>query len=106
LVSLDIIRRTKEIGIRKIQGAPVPHLMLLLSRKFLIVLGVASIAGCIGGYYMSVLLLDSIWDYFITIKAGILILAVVIMFFATIITVATKVWRAAMRNPIVSLRYE
>jgi ABC-type antimicrobial peptide transport system permease subunit len=46
LVSLDIIRRTKEMGIRKIQGASVPLIMFLVSKKFLIVLIVASILGC------------------------------------------------------------
>ena len=71
LVSLDIIRRTKEIGIRKIQGAPVPLLMFLVSRKFLIVLVIASVLGCAGGYYMSIMLMDSIWDYFVEIKFGI-----------------------------------
>jgi ABC-type antimicrobial peptide transport system permease subunit len=106
LVSLDVIRRTKEVGIRKIQGAPVPLIMLLLSKKFLIVLVVASIVGSVGGYYMSVMLLDSIWDYFIEIKAGILILAALIMITATVLTIVIKVGRAAMRNPVDSLRYE
>ena len=106
LVSLDVIRRTKEVGVRKIQGAPVPLIMLLLSKKFLIVLVVASVVGSVGGYYMSVMLLDSIWDYFIEIKAGILILAALIMITATVLTIVIKVGRAAMRNPVDSLRYE
>jgi putative ABC transport system permease protein len=106
LVSLDIIRRTKEMGIRKIQGAPVPLLMFLVSKKFLIVLVVASILGCAGGYYMSVMLLDSIWDYFIEIKVGILLMSASIMFVATLLTILFKVAKAAMKNPVVSLRYE
>jgi putative ABC transport system permease protein len=106
LVSLEVIRRTKEVGIRKIQGAPVPLLMLLVSRKFLVILGIASVAGCIGGYYLSVLLLDSIWDYFVNIGAGIMIIAVLIIFFATTATIITKLLRAVMRNPVDSLRYE
>ncbi len=106
LVSLDVIRRTKEVGIRKIQGAPVPVLMFLLSKKFLIVLVIASVVGSVGGYYMSELLLDSIWDYFIEIKAGILLLAALIMIMATVLTIVIKVGRAAMRNPVDSLRYE
>ena len=106
LVSLDIIRRTKEVGIRKIQGAPVPLIMYLVSRKFLVILGVASILGCAGGYYMSKMLLDSIWDYFVEIKAGIMIFAVFIIFSATIATIVLKIGRAAMRNPVDSLRYE
>jgi putative ABC transport system permease protein len=106
LVSLDIIKRTKEVGIRKIQGAPVPLIMLLISKKFLIILAFAAIVGCAGGYYMSYMLLDSIWDYFVEISPGILIVAVLIMIVATILTLFVKIAKAAMRNPAVSLRYE
>ncbi|HEX7494071.1 MAG TPA: FtsX-like permease family protein, partial [Bacteroidales bacterium] len=106
LVSLDIIRRTKEMGIRKIQGAPVLLLMYLVSKKFLIVLIIASLFGCAGGYYMSNMLMDSIWDYFVQIKAGILILAASIMFSATLFTIIFKIGKAALRNPVDSLRYE
>jgi len=106
LVSLDIIRRTKEIGIRKIQGASVPLLMFLVSRKFLIILIIASVLGCAGGYYMSNLLMDSIWDYFVAINAGTLLVAASIMLFATVFTVIFKIGKAALKNPVVSLRYE
>jgi ABC-type antimicrobial peptide transport system permease subunit len=106
LVSLDIIRRTKEVGIRKIQGAPVPLIMLLVSKKFLVVLVIASLLGCTGGYYMSVMMLDSIWDYFVEIKIGILLLSASIMFVATILTIVFKIGKAALRNPVDSLRYE
>jgi len=106
LVSLDIIRRTKEMGIRKIQGAPVPLIMYLVSKKFLVVLVIALLIGCAGGYYMSNMLMDSIWDYFVQIKAGILILAAAIMFSATVLTIIFKIGKAALRNPVDSLRYE
>ncbi len=106
LVSLDIIRRTKEVGIRKIQGAPVPLLMFLLSKKFLLILLIASVLGCAGGYYMSVALMDSIWDYFVRVGAGMLILSAMIMIIATVVTLSIKIIRAAMKNPVESLRYE
>jgi ABC-type antimicrobial peptide transport system permease subunit len=106
LVSLDIIRRTKEMGIRKIQGAPVPLIMFLVSKKFLIVLVVASFIGCVGGYYMSNMMLDSIWDYFVQIKPGTLMLAASIMFLSTLLTIIFKIGKAALRNPVDSLRYE
>jgi ABC-type antimicrobial peptide transport system, permease component len=106
LVSLAIIKRTKEMGIRKIQGAPVPLIMYMVSIKFLVVLLIASLIGCAGGYYMSNMLMDSIWDYFVQIKAGILILAASIMFVATALTIIYKITKAALRNPVDSLRYE
>jgi ABC-type antimicrobial peptide transport system permease subunit len=106
MVSLDIIRRTKEIGIRKIHGAPVPLVMFLAGKKFLILLIVASLIGCAGGYYISLMLLDSIWDYFVEIKPGTLLFAASIMFVATILTIIFKIARAALKNPVVFLRYE
>jgi putative ABC transport system permease protein len=106
MVSLDIIRRTKEVGIRKIQGASVPLLIFLVSKKFIIILVVASVIGCAGGYYMSLMLLDSIWDYFISITFGILLLSALILFISTALTLGYKIYRAAMRNPVDSLRYE
>jgi putative ABC transport system permease protein len=106
LVSLDILRRTKEMGIRKIQGASVPLIMYLVSEKFLIVLVISSLLGCAGGYYLSNMLMGSIWAYFVQIKAGVLILAASIMFIATVLTIIFKIGRAALRNPVDSLRYE
>jgi putative ABC transport system permease protein len=106
LVSLDIIRRTKEIGIRKIQGASVPLLMFLVSRKFIIVLILSSVFGCAGGYYLSEMLMDSIWDYFVAVSFGTLLLAASVMILATIFTMIFKISKAALKNPVVSLRYE
>jgi ABC-type antimicrobial peptide transport system permease subunit len=106
LVSLDILRRTKEMGIRKIQGASVPLIMYLVSKKFLVVLVVASLLGCAGGYYMSNMLMGSIWEYFVKIKAGVLVLSASIMWVATIVTIIFKITGAALRNPVDSLRYE
>lgn len=106
LVSLDIIRRTKEMGIRKILGAPVLLIMYQVSKKFLVVLIVASLIGCAGGYFMSNMLMGSIWQYFVKIKPGILILAALIMVVATILTIISKISKAALRNPVISLRYE
>lgn len=106
MVSLDVIKRTKEIGIRKVQGAPVPIIMYLVSRKFLIVLLISSIIGSVGGYFLAYSLMDSIWDYFVDIKAGMLVLSALIMITATILTILFKISAAAMRNPVISLRYE
>ena len=106
LVSIDIIKRTKEIGIRKIIGTPVPHIMAMIGKKFIVVVIVASIAGCAGGFYLANMLLDSIWDYFVKITPGMLIGSAAILIGATLITVIFKIQKAASRNPVDSLRYE
>lgn len=106
MVSLDIIKRTKEIGIRKIQGAPVPLIMYIISRKFILVLIIATLLGCAGGYYLALKLMDSIWDYFVDITAGMLFLSAFILVSATTATIIFRIWAAAMKNPVISLRYE
>lgn len=106
MVSLDVIRRTKEVGIRKIQGAPMHVLMYLMSRKFLVVLLIASVAGCAGGYYLSESLMDSIWEYYADITAGMLILSVSILVISTLLAISFRIITAAARNPVISLRYE
>lgn len=106
MVSLDVIKRTKEIGIRKVQGAPVHTLMYVISKKFIVVLILASLIGCIGGYFLSVSLLDSIWDYFVDVRPGMLVISAAILVIATIATILYRIASAAMRNPVVSLRYE
>lgn len=106
LVSLDIIKKMKEIGIRKIQGAPVPWLMYMTGRKFILVVLIASVLGCGLGYYLSYKMLDSIWDYYVSIGAGMLLSSAFIMIAATFITVVFKIASAAMKNPVVTLRYE
>jgi ABC-type antimicrobial peptide transport system permease subunit len=62
--------------------------------------------GCLGGYYLANMLLDSIWDYFVTIGPGILILAASIIFVSTVLTIVFKIGKTALRNPVDSLRYE
>ncbi len=106
LVSLSIIRRTKEIGIRKVLGASVQRIVRLLNNEFLLILIIASIIGTIGGYYSSIILMESIWDYFTDVTAITFIIPILLIFIISAITVGGKVIEAALRNPAESLRYE
>ena len=106
LISLSILNRTKEIGIRKVMGSPVPRIWLVLSKGFMINLAISSVIGCVGGYYLSLTLLDSIWEYWLDFNAGIYIYSVLIILVATFVTITGKVYQAALQNPVFCLRYE
>jgi putative ABC transport system permease protein len=106
LVSLNILNRTKEIGIRKVMGSPVPRIWLVLSKGFLINLAISSVLGCVGGYYLSLMLLDSIWEVWLDFNAWIYIEAVGIILVITAATITGKVYQAARQNPVDCLRYE
>ena len=62
LVSLMVIRRTKEIGIRKVMGAAITRIILILVKIFIVIIIVASFLGIISGYYLSRMLMGSIWN--------------------------------------------
>ncbi len=106
LISLSILNRTKEIGIRKVMGSPIPRIWLVLSKGFMINLVISSVLGCVGGYYLSLMMLDSIWDYWLDFTPGIYIYSVLIILVATLITITGKVYQAALQNPVSCLRYE
>ncbi len=106
LVSLSILNRTKEVGIRKVMGAPVHNIFLVLSKGFLINLAISSVFGCVGGYFLSEMLLDSIWEQYLDYTPAIYIYSVIIILIATTATIAGKIYHAAQRNPVTCLRYE
>jgi putative ABC transport system permease protein len=98
-------KRTKEIGIRKINGATIMGVMLLLNRDFFRWIIIAfAIASPIAWYIMHEWLqgfayrTDLSWWLFIS--AGIVTVAI------TILTVSWQSWRAATKNPVEALRYE
>jgi len=106
LLSLNILNRTKEIGIRKVMGSPVARIFLVLGRRYLVILAIASVLGCVGGYFLSDMLLKSIWEQYLNFTVVVYIYAVIIIFSIAIITMAGKIYRAAMQNPTDCLRYE
>lgn len=105
LVTYMAEQRTKEIGIRKVLGASVPNIVRLLSSEFLILVVVSVvIASPIAYYAMSQWLtefayrIEISWWMFLT--AGILAICIALL------TVSFQAIRAALMNPVNSLKSE
>ena len=98
-------QRTKEIGIRKVLGASVGSLFTLLSREFVILVIIAMvIATPVAWWAMGKWL--SNYQYAISISWWIFALAGIIAIVITLITVSFQSVKAALMNPIKSLRSE
>jgi ABC-type antimicrobial peptide transport system permease subunit len=106
LVSLSIIRRTKEVGIRKVMGATIPRIFRILNREYLIILIIAAIGGSLSGYWLSNQMMDSIWDVFTDVTVFTFLVPVILIFGVATATMSWKIYAAASRNPTDSLRYE
>ena len=106
LVSLSIIRRTKEVGVRKVMGSSVPQVILKISKPYAIIILVASVLGLIAGWKSSVVMMASIWEIYTDLTAYTFIIPVVLILLVAANSIGWKVYRAASRNPTESLRYE
>ena len=98
-------KRTKEVGIRKINGATVYEVMSLLNRDFIIWVVVAfflasPIAWVIMHKWLENYAYKTSLAWWLFALAGILAMSV------TMLTVSWQSWRAATRNPVEALRYE
>jgi ABC-type antimicrobial peptide transport system permease subunit len=106
LVSLRIVARAKEIGIRKIMGAPLSNLIMLINQEFLTILVVALIVGSAIGYYLSSRMLNEMYAFHIGFDATAALVAVIAVVLTAALTVGTRVFGAATANPVDSLRSE
>lgn len=105
LASFAAEQRIKEIGIRKVLGAGIPNLILIMSKGFLILVGVGFlIAAPLAYFFMDNWLGD--FEYRIQISAVVFVIAGAASLLITIMTVGYHSIRAARANPVKSLRYE
>lgn len=106
LVSLNIIKRTKEIGVRKVLGASIANITRIINTEFFVILILASCIGSVLSYYAVDLLMNSIWDYYLATTPFTFIVSIVVMFTVSALVVGYKVFSAASMNPVSTLRDE
>ncbi|SFP66794.1 ABC transporter permease [Parafilimonas terrae] len=105
LSAFTISQRVKEIGVRKVLGANTGSIVTLVSKEFLkLVLIAAVIAFPVAWYAMHSWLQD--FAYRINIQWWVFIIAAIVAAFIALITVGFQAIKAAMANPVQSLRSE
>ncbi|MBS1600593.1 MAG: ABC transporter permease [Bacteroidetes bacterium] len=105
LSAYNVLQRTKEIGIRKVLGASVQNLLILLSREFIILVFVSLfVAIPVCWIVMHNWLQD--FAYRITISGWVFILAGFLAVLIALATVGFQALKASMANPAKSLRTE
>ena len=105
LSAYSISRRTKEIGIRKTNGARIDQVMVLLNKDFVKWVGIAIVIAVPFAWFVMNKWMEN-YAYRIKLTWWIFGLAGIIAVAIALITVSWQSWKAATRNPVEALRYE
>ncbi|MFY0592793.1 ABC transporter permease [Roseivirga sp.] len=105
LISFTTEQRKKEIALRKICGATVNSILLLLSRQFTVLLTIATVIAIPIGYYLSTEWLSN-YAQRINLSLWQIVLAIPICVVFTGVAILYRSFKAARENPIESIRYE
>jgi ABC-type antimicrobial peptide transport system permease subunit len=106
LVSLNISKRTKEIGIRKVLGATISNIGVLVCREFILLIIIGSFLAAAMGYFLVGSLLSSIWDNYVPFSLAPYLIAPILVLVVALMSVSFRVVAAATSNPVETLRYE
>jgi putative ABC transport system permease protein len=101
----SIIRKTKEIGIRKVNGAKIAEVMAMLNRDLIQWVAIAFLIAVPISYYVMSIWLES-FAYKTELSWWIFALTGVLALGIALLTVSWQSWKAATRNPVEALRYE
>ncbi|MFA5727752.1 MAG: FtsX-like permease family protein, partial [Saccharofermentanaceae bacterium] len=105
LTVLKISRRTKEIGIRKVNGSSVGQILSVLLKDTLVIVVIAIVVASAGSY----IVMDRwLTDYVqrIHLNPGYFLISAVFVLTIAMGAVIWQAWRAATRNPVEAIKYE
>ncbi|WP_424962530.1 FtsX-like permease family protein [Ekhidna sp.] len=106
LVSLNIIKRVKEIGVRKVLGASVNQIMVLMNKQFFWLLLIFAMVGSVLSYLAIDALMASIFAVYQAISVFTVLAPFILLMFIAVFIASSRIFRTAIKNPVESLRYE
>ena len=105
IVLNTISKRTKEIGIRKVNGATVSEVLAMLNKGFLKWIVLSFAVACPLAWFIMSKWLEN-FAYKTTLSWWIFVISGVVALVVATLTVSWQSWRAATQNPVEALRYE
>ena len=98
-------KRSKEIGIRKINGAKISEVMIMLNKDLVKWVVIAFVLACPVAWFAMDKWLEN-FAYKTALSWWVFAAAGILTFFIALLTISWQSWRTASRNPVEALRYE
>ncbi|MBX2972560.1 MAG: ABC transporter permease [Flavobacteriales bacterium] len=98
-------QRTREIGIRRVMGAPITDIVARLNREFVVLLGLALIVAFPLAFHAIGRWLET-FAYHTAISPLLYVAALLVTLVVTVVTVSVQAYRAAVADPVKALRHE
>ena len=106
MASLNIAKRTKEIGIRKILGASIKDIISLVNREFVIILSIAAVVGAVGGYFLIKMMINELFPHHVPLSLFLVALCGFLIFATGLFVTSTTIFKVATDNPVNALKTE
>ena len=106
LVSLNLLKRAKEIAIRRVVGASTGNIAYLINKHYLLIFFIGSIIGCVGGVYVGQFLLEEIFKIHEGVSIPAALLAVGFVCLVGALTIGGKLMGVLRTNPAETLKSE
>jgi len=99
LISLTILKKMKEIAIRRVVGASARNIVILVNKSYFWIFLIASFLGIYGGYALTKLLMDLIFKINIGVNATTVLYSILGVCFLVILTMGFKIWQTLNLKP-------
>jgi ABC-type antimicrobial peptide transport system permease subunit len=106
LVSLTLLKKMKELAIRKIVGASQGHLIVLVNKGYFWIFLLGIVIGCYGGWSLTRLLMDLIFEVHVAIGFEIMLISCIVLLLIAGTTISLRIWNAVRANPSDVLKTE
>jgi putative ABC transport system permease protein len=103
VASLAMVKQTREIGIRKVLGASVANILILLSRRYVVMIAMSCLIAFPLSWYLTTQWLSD-FTYRIDVQWWMIVVPGILVLTSTLITISTLSVRAAIANPVNSLK--
>lgn len=105
LTSYSAERRTREIGIRKVLGASHRNIAMLISKEFIVLVGIAFLLAIPLGYYFLDRWLQD-FAYRVPLHPVYFLFSAIAVMLVAFLALSYSVWKAGRSNPVRALKYE